>query len=41
MKNTVIVLGAVLIALVCSMGAAKRTADDVIEDIIEYHGCGP
>ena len=39
MKNTVIVLGAVLIALVCSMGAAKRTADDVIEDIIEYHGC--
>ena len=39
MKSTGIVLGAVLIALVCSMGAAKRTADDVIEDIIEYHGC--
>ena len=39
MKNTVIVLGAVLIALVCFAGSAKRTPDDVIEDIIEYHGC--
>ena len=39
MKNTVIVLGAALIALLCFAGSAKRTADDVIEDIIEYHGC--
>ena len=39
MKSSVIVLGSVLLALVCFSGAAARTADDVIEDIIEYHGC--
>ena len=39
MKSSVIVLGSVLLALVCFSGAAARTADDVIEEIIEYHGC--